>query len=71
MRFLPPKKTYIVYYKNLESSFGNDKDTMVVNARSVAKAIKIAHKTFKPYFCYEIINVVDAEKVFDILRIGG
>lgn len=70
MRFLPPKKTYVVYYKNLESSFGNDKGTMVVNARSVAKAIKIAHKTLNSCFYYEIINVVDAEEVFDILRMG-
>ena len=66
MRFLPPKKTYVVYLKRCNFE---DKTTMVVNARSVTKAIKIAYKTFDPHL-YEITNVVDAEEVFDILRMG-
>ena len=66
MRFLPPKKTYVVYYRRYT---WDHIQTMVVNARSVAKAIKIAYKVFGSYF-YEITDVVDAEEVFDILRMG-
>ena len=67
MRFLPPKKIYVVYYRH--TAF-ETKGTMLVNARSMAKAIKIAYKTFDPYF-YEITNVIDGEEVLDILKMGG
>ena len=67
MRFLPPKKTYVVYYRRYT---WDHTQTMVVNARSVAKAIKIAYKVFNPYL-YQITDIVDAEKVFDILRMGN
>lgn len=52
---LPSKKIYVVHYRH--TTF-KTKGTMLVNARSVAKAIKIVYKTFDPFF-YEITDIVD------------
>lgn len=60
------KKTYIIYYVDNTGS----KSTMLIDKCSPQKAIKTFYKTFGKRTCYQITNIVEAEKVFEVLRRG-
>lgn len=60
------KKTYIIYYEENTGS----KSTMLIDKHSPQEAIKAFYRTFGKKTCYQIVNIVEAEEVFEILRQG-
>lgn len=60
------KKTYIIYFEENTGS----KSTMLVDKHSPQEAIKAFYRTFGKKTCYQIVNIVEAEEVFEILRQG-
>lgn len=65
---LPPKKTYIVYYEDI--FYEGNTMSMLVNKRSPQKAIKAFYDIFGNKTYLRIIKVVEAEEVFETLRMG-